>query len=65
MIEKGRRYRIPREDRKCPNWPLKEINEMHFSSCYPCHSLSRINIQSTTSMNCLLFNNMGKRPILQ
>ena len=25
MIEKGRRYRIPREDRKCPNWPLKDI----------------------------------------
>ena len=61
MIEKGRHYNIPREDRICPNCSLKEIeDEMHFLLCCPCHNLSRINLLSTISMNCHLFNNMCK-----
>ena len=48
MIEKGRHYKIPREDRICPNCSLKEIeDEMHFLLCCPCHNLSRINLLST------------------
>ena len=61
MIEKGRHYGIPREERICPNCKLEEIeDEVHFLLSCPCHSQSRINLLSTVSMRCHVFNNLSK-----
>ena len=57
MIEKGRHYGIPREERICPNCKLEEV---HFLLSCPCHSQSRINLLSMISMRCHLFNSLSK-----
>ena len=60
MIERGRYFGIPREERFCPHCDSGEIeDEIHFIFKCQYNAPSRENLLSVISASCHLFNNLS------